>query len=196
MLLIELLRIMNKRELLFIDTRLYEINLKHEGYLKKLLQDLEHLAVKVLGSIDNIDNYRALIDNPSNYLVTSYWSMFCDNRPEHLNREKVMQNDTNVSLNQLEQIRRSWIDTVSKLHPVCRPQVNAKGVTWCVTDEPFKCYLSEDKKSHYHALKRFLKAYNNLLQHEPNNPVSQIHRWSQNMTIQGLELDIVKENFK
>lgn len=131
----------------------------------KVLGELNELLTASLGSIEDVD-YTKFLDDPMNYIVEKYWGLHCTNRPQHLNKSNVFQNDTNVDLSQLDTKVRAFKSLCSKLG-ASKPIIKANNVLTGVKRDNYDIILNNEKKPLYDSLVKLIKAVQGVRQELP-----------------------------
>lgn len=141
------------------DNDQYHHQTRTELLLFKAVDELKELAESVLGK-DKVDNVKALIDNPTQYVTNLYWELYCDYMPAHLNKHHVIQQHTGISISMLEHLKNEINGYYSKLNK--KPIINANGTQSAIKKGDYNIYLDDSKKDHYNALKDVLNSLDNL----------------------------------
>lgn len=182
-----------KKRLLYVDRNELFKYQQYENSLKEAYNELMTVAEKALG-IDKITDLKKYLESPKEYLVLEYWSMYCDHKPEHLDKENVFTKDTGIDLFKVDKLKAKY-DKSYKLLGDHKPAVNGSEIKYRVKKDLFNRYLNKEKEAHFDALNEFLDAAKKLKEFEKNNPVIHLVRCSNNIRISNLEPEIIKERF-
>lgn len=132
--------------------------------LQKYYDEFMMLADQSLG-LNKVDNVKMYLDNPADYLVNRYRTLWLKDRPPHLDFAMIFENETRVTVLRLDQLKSRFWNTHKSLGKYA-PTINAKGMTTNIKKEYFNVYLDESKKDHYNALKSFLDSLDKLREYE------------------------------
>jgi hypothetical protein len=162
--------------------------------LENILSDLIRLSDQSIG-IDNCDDFKKLLESPSDYLVSTYAALWLKDKAPHLDRRMIFQDDTKISLIRLKVLAVEFWKAYNLMGNHI-PTINAKGMISNVKKENFNIYLSKDKNKHYNALKSFLSSIESLKKHTQINGEMHIMRAISDLLIESGELKINIQNFK
>lgn len=132
---------------------------KIENQLFKAYDELLTLSESVIG-IDKVDNIKALLDQPTDYLINTYWNLYCLNMPEHLDKQNIMSQQTGVSIAMIEHLKNKIDSLIKRLNK--KPIINAKGIKSVIKKSDYDIYLDKSKKDHYNALNKVLDSLDEL----------------------------------
>lgn len=142
-----------KKEFLYNDTDSYNYNLKLESNIFEIFDRIKQQATETLGADFDVD-YKKLIADPVDYLVSNYWSMA--GRKKHLypRAKEICVSDTGLNIPQLNKD----IIAFNRFLPTLgsnAPTVKKDGLYTTITKKQFDRFLNPEKADHYHALKKF-----------------------------------------
>lgn len=149
---------MNKVKIGFEAER-YLQQSKIETELFKVFNELMNLSESILG-IDKVDNVKALIENPTDYLTSTYWNLYCNQLPQHLDKQNIMMQQTGISISMVVHLKNEFDRLINRLHK--QPVINANGFESTLDKSDYDIYLDKSKKDHYNALNKALESLNEL----------------------------------
>jgi hypothetical protein len=163
---------------------------RHQKMDKELIRckdSLIELAEQTCG-IDKIVDLKKFLNDPAQYLVTLYSSLYLKGRPQHLN-EQIFEAETRISIARIIEAKQRF-DEASKASGKFAPTINALGVTSNVNEEAFNIYLDPAKADHYNALQTFIDAFRNLKEFSHVGNESHLMRAVPSLLMEGLEVKI------
>lgn len=180
-------------KLLYTDLKLFEQYKAKEDKVKEIINELMQLSEKALG-ITKVSSIKKYLDNPKDYLVNEYWTLYCSHKPQHLNKTNVFVNETNIDLSILHRLKKELDNTITALHEFA-PVIDEDSITYKVNKDSFNKYLDPLKKDHYKALEDFFKCAKRLQQFEPYNKDHFLARYSESIHMVNIEASINKLKF-
>ena len=182
---------MAKEKIGFNDYQ-YGILMKRENAIKSYVEELKKISETVI-SLDKIDNYKAFLEEPADYLILKYWQENETFFPPNTLPELAITQNTNFnkdSVNSISSELKALIQSMGKHAPT----INATDVIWNLNKENFNEYLDPKKKEHFQALKDFITASNKLREFDGSNMLHLV-RYTPSLLMDGLGIKINKNNF-
>ena len=138
--------------------------------------------------MDNVNSYRKLYDNPTDYVVSTWWKHYGVGRyPEHSDKRHVVELNSKINLQSLSGIKRE-LEYLAKDLKTYAPKIETKRVVFDIRKEDFNIYLREDKKEHYQALVNWLDATKKLRAFTTIGGASALQRTvPNNLQLKGME---------
>jgi len=161
---------MAKEKIGFNDYQ-YGILMKRENAIKSYVEELKKISETVI-SLDKIDNYKAFLEEPADYLILKYWQENETFFPPNTLPELAITQNTNFnkdSVNSISSELKALIQSMGN-H---KPTINAKGFKSNIKKEAFNIYLPEAKEGYYNALNNLVDAIEELKEY--NGVSSTIH---------------------
>lgn len=172
------------KKLLFTDYERFNRFKKIENDAQEVLEELKQIYKKALG-IDEVTDYKKLIETPTDYLAQEYWRLHSKNLPKHLDKTNVFTTQTGVNIGRLNTLSNNFEVLSSKLGEYA-PKTSNNGVLFRVKQENFNKYLKPELAEHYEKLERLLEVANELKQYEENTHNPALVKYSQNLIFNGL----------
>lgn len=182
--------------LLYNDTAKFERYKSIENDLKLALSKLKNIADKSLG-YNSIDNLKTFVATPTNYIVNRYWEKYGSAfNPENSDLVEVYERNNKWNVATID-LFKSDFDLLHKRLGEYAPTLTAKDIKYNVKKPIFDVYLSEDKRSHYECLERFLSVSQELRTYEKcQGDISLMRYAPQNLRVIGLDVQILKDQFR
>ena len=128
---------------------------QRESELFGSLETMEAMYKKAIGK--DVDDYVALLKDPSDYVVQKYWSLYCSDKPEHLDKTRVFTLETGIDPSVMEAQKKGFYRAFDLLRDSA-PTITKKGVKSGLKEEDYYLELDEDKKEEYEAYLAFVNA--------------------------------------
>lgn len=137
----------------------YRIAQQREKELFNALEEMESIYKEAIN--EEVNDYVGLLKEPVNFIVEKYWSLYCKDKPQHLDKARVFNADTGIDLNRLEGAKKAFYKAFEGLKDSA-PTITKKGVKSNLNNEDYCLYLDESKKEEYDDLVAFVEAANTL----------------------------------
>lgn len=128
---------------------------QRENELFAALEEMKAFYENAIGK--EVDDYVALLKDPATYLVQKYWSLYCEGKPEHLDKGRVFYNETGVDSSVMEGLKKKFYKAFDLLRDSA-PTITKKGVKSNLSKEGYYLELDAEKKDEYMAYKAFVDA--------------------------------------
>ncbi|NYJ26336.1 hypothetical protein [Allomuricauda sp. ARW1Y1] len=128
---------------------------QRESELFAALEEMKAIYKNAIGK--DVDDYVALLKDPTTYLVQKYWSLYCEGKPEHLDKDRVFFNETGVDSNAMEGLKKTFYRAFDLLRDSA-PTITKKAVKSNLSKEGYYLELDDEKKDEYIAYKAFVDA--------------------------------------
>lgn len=139
------------------DTQTYNLWFDKEQTIFEKYNDLKALAVKVLGDEKLISDEVEFAKEPYNYVLNVFWDTYCQNEPQHINRDNIFQSKTGLSKEQFETAEGSFKNALRAMSQHT-PTMEKNGLKSNLESENFNIYLNPDKAEEFDAVKSFMES--------------------------------------
>ncbi len=172
--------------LLYNDVNNYN---RIKGLEKEYLQIVERMKLIIhqnIGYDFDID-YKELTDNPSEYIVNSYWSVHAVNfNPPHINKQLVFERDTKIQVSQIDMMLTDLNRVQFGKH---KPNITSDAICFNIEKSQFDIYVNPKKEKEYKVVKRFIKSISEMQKTFGANGISHIQRFANGTLLtKGLEV--------
>ena len=181
------MEVKEKKVLLFTYEITFNTYKAKEDQVFKIVNDLKVLADASLG-LNKIDDWKAFIDNPAEYLVQMYWTLWGEQfNPPHTNKEALFFNSNAIGIERLIELKQNF-DTLQLELKEYAPTISKGGLTSNLKKEMFNKYLNPAMEQEYNACISFIEASNRL---KPYNATAMYHLqrfYSDGLRMDGIEI--------
>jgi hypothetical protein len=175
------------------NTAAFERLAQIEKELFAAKDELIELSEQTCG-INKITDLKKFLEQPGQYLVDLYRTLYLSNRPEHLDFKTILENETRVSISRINEVKVRYDKATLEMRNHA-PTLNADTMTSNLDPKAFDIILDPVKKDHYNALKSFLYAIENLKNYTNVNSPRNFVRSIPDITLQGLQPTIQINKF-
>ncbi|TLP75697.1 hypothetical protein [Maribacter sp. ACAM166] len=181
-----------------------QIGFDADGYKKYLTKDeevfntyseLTKLTTKAIGDFKMITDQADFLESPFDYTLEIFWDKYCQNEPQHLDRELVFKTKTNISREQFNALESSIKATIRQM-VVYAPKVSKTGLKSTINKDDFNIYLNENKKEEYDLVTKFMDTAIELHSKFNATMIAHVVRYHQGILLEGLNPVINVQYFK
>lgn len=175
---------MSKKEKMQIgfDEDGYNNYLTKEEVVFTAYDNLIELAIKAIGDEKLITDHAELLENPFEYTLNIFWNEFCQNEPQHLEKELVFKSKSNMTRGQLNSLGDTIKAKIKQMGDYA-PKVLKTGLKSTLNKDDFNIYLDEHKKDEYTLIKQFIDTAIELREKYGASMVINIVRYHQGILI-------------